>query len=125
MTDPDAGIIRSMVRQGERAFLLTEPTGIPLVTHFAGGLRLQDEPHPWGKTGLSAQDAVHQPLRFAGQYADAETGLHYNRYRFYDPDTGHYLTPDPIGIDSGLNLYAYVTDPVNAFDPERGSRPPR
>jgi RHS repeat-associated protein len=61
--------------------------------------------------------ARHQPLRLAGQYADAETGLHYNRYRFYDPETGHYLTPDPIGIDGGLNAYAYCSDPLNVVDP--------
>ncbi len=118
LTDPDTGVIRSMVQQGERAFLLTEPTGIPLVAHFAGGLQIQDEPYPWGKSRLSGHDAARQPLRFVGQYADGDTGLHYNRYRFYDPDTGHYLTPDPIGIESALNLYAYVSDPVNTFDPD-------
>ena len=56
-------------------------------------------------------------LRFPGQYYDAETGLHYNWNRFYDPETGRYLSPDPIGLEGGLNLYAYVgNDPVNFFD---------
>ena len=58
-------------------------------------------------------------LRFPGQYYNAETGLHYNWNRYYDPETGRYLSPDPIGLDGGLNLYAYVeNDPVNWSDPE-------
>ncbi|MDC6117325.1 RHS repeat-associated core domain-containing protein [Serratia rubidaea] len=41
------------------------------------------------------------PLRFQGQYFDAETGLHYNRYRYYDPQTGSYISQDPIGLVGG------------------------
>ena len=47
-------------------------------------------------------------LRFPGQYYDAETGLHYNYFRYYDPDTGRYITEDPIGLLGGINLYVYV-----------------
>jgi len=54
----------------------------------------------------------------AGQYYDVETGLHYNYHRYYDPATGRYLTPDPIGLEGGINLYVYVqNNPSNYVDP--------
>jgi len=51
------------------------------------------------------------PWRFAGQYWDEETGLSYNRFRYYDPDLGRYISQDPIGIEGGLGLYNYVREP--------------
>ena len=51
---------------------------------------------------------VKMPLRFAGQYADDETGLFYNYFRFYDPYTGRYVENDPIDLAGGLNRYGYV-----------------
>jgi RHS repeat-associated protein len=47
---------------------------------------------------------VEQNLRFQGQYLDRDTGLHYNTFRFYDPDIGRFISPDPIGLNGGLNL---------------------
>jgi RHS repeat-associated protein len=61
---------------------------------------------------------IVQPLRFAGQYHDGETGLHYNRYRYYDPALGRYITRDPMGITQGLNVYCYSgNDPIGRCDP--------
>jgi RHS repeat-associated protein len=57
-------------------------------------------------------------LRFAGQYFDAETGLHYNLWRHYDPKTGKYLRTDPIGLRDNINLYIYSqSNPINLVDP--------
>ncbi|MEC5408445.1 RHS repeat-associated core domain-containing protein [Paraburkholderia sp. MPAMCS5] len=58
-----------------------------------------------------------EPLRFAGQYADEETGLHYNLFRYYDPQVGRFVTQDPIGLGGGVNLYAYGLNPVGWIDP--------
>ncbi|MEE5067585.1 RHS repeat-associated core domain-containing protein, partial [Pseudomonas alliivorans] len=52
-----------------------------------------------------------------GQYFDAETGLHYNRHRYYNPGTGRFLTPDPIKLAGGLNNYQYVPNPTGWVDP--------
>jgi RHS repeat-associated protein len=57
------------------------------------------------------------PFRFPGQYEDAETGLYYNRFRYYDPEVGGYVSQDPIGLRGGLEPFAYVADPTRAMDP--------
>ncbi len=62
-------------------------------------------------------DPVRQNLRFQGQYFDAETGLHYNRFRYYDPDCGRFISQDPIGLRGGINLYQYAPNPVTWIDP--------
>jgi RHS repeat-associated protein len=60
---------------------------------------------------------VEQNLRFQGQYFDDETGLHYNTFRYYDPEVGRFVTQDPIGLDGGLNLYRYAPNPNVWIDP--------
>ncbi|EJM22712.1 RHS repeat-associated core domain-containing protein, partial [Pseudomonas sp. GM25] len=66
---------------------------------------------------LATEDYLNQPLRFQGQYFDDESGLHYNRHRYYDPDVGRYLTPDPVKLAGGLNQYRYVPNPTGWVDP--------
>ncbi|MCD7077537.1 polymorphic toxin type 47 domain-containing protein, partial [Pseudomonas sp. MAFF 311095] len=60
---------------------------------------------------------IDNPLRFQGQYFDPESGLHYNRHRYYHPDIGRYLTPDPVKLAGGINAYQYVPNPTGWVDP--------
>ncbi|MGF6094367.1 RHS repeat-associated core domain-containing protein [Pseudomonas sp. 18175] len=60
---------------------------------------------------------IDNPLRFQGQYFDQESGLHYNRHRYYNPDIGRYLTPDPVKLAGGINAYQYVPNPTGGVDP--------
>ncbi len=70
----------------------------------------------WGGT-LWRPGGAATPLRFPGQYHDPETGLHYNQQRYYDPVTGSYLTPDPLGLAPAPNPHAYVPNPLVQTDP--------
>jgi RHS repeat-associated protein len=77
----------------------------------AFGVNLPDE-NPAGKGAFTYNQ------RFPGQYFDKETGLHYNYYRDFDPQTGRYVQSDPIGLEGGINTYAYVSsNPLSEIDP--------
>ncbi|QHM69938.1 putative deoxyribonuclease RhsA [Mixta intestinalis] len=75
----------------------------------------------WGalkqETCTGEGESLRQNLRFAGQYFDHETGLHYTTFRYYDPENGHFTQPDPIGLAGGINLYAYAPNPLSWIDP--------
>jgi RHS repeat-associated protein len=100
----------------------TDPVGTPLeLTDEAGELAWAGKYSAWGKVERG-EDALllertEQPLRFPGQYADSATGLHYNTFRYYDPDVGRYIGQDPIGLSGGINLYAYCPNPMAWYDP--------
>jgi len=75
--------------------------------------------HAFGYGEVDPSSTITNNLRFPGQYFDAETNLHYNWNRYYDPRTGRYLTPDPIGLEGGIDPFVYVeNDPVNKTDRE-------
>jgi RHS repeat-associated protein len=77
----------------------------------------QADYRPFGKADILIAN-VENPFGFPGQYYDQETELHYNWFRHYNPNTGRYITPDPIGLKGGMNPYLYVgNDPVNIRDP--------
>ncbi len=90
------------------------------LTDYGGEIVWAAKYNAYGKvTGLThgGGEQLEQPLRFQGQYFDAESGLHYNRHRYYDPDIGRYLTPDPIKLAGGLNGYRYALNPTGWVDP--------
>ncbi|MCL7931205.1 RHS repeat-associated core domain-containing protein [Halomonas llamarensis] len=98
---------------------ITDALGTPmqLVTP-SGQPRWLADPDDWA--AVKKQRAVRnltQPIRFQGQWHDEESGLYYNRHRYYDPQQGRYISQDPIGLNGGTNLYGYVTNPTGMVDP--------
>lgn len=95
--------------QGKAYFIFTNHLGAPILVEDDRG-----EPvwaariEAYGNAIVAIGQGFHMPLRFPGHYWDAETGLHYNRFRYYSPELGRYLQSDPHGISGGLNLYAYA-----------------
>ncbi len=72
---------------------------------------------PFGQAD-AASEGVANPLRYAGRELDTETGLYYMRARYYDPGTSRFVSEDPIGLDGGINVYAYAgNNPVTYRDP--------
>ena len=73
---------------------------------------------PWGnQVDGSNPQRLYQPIRMQGQHYDEESGMHYNRHRYYDPALGRYISQDPIGLAGGMNLYLYPVNPVQFVDP--------
>ncbi|MDT3679040.1 MAG: DUF2235 domain-containing protein [Burkholderiaceae bacterium] len=100
------------------AWLHNDHLGAPIAaTDEAARVVWRGERDAWG--ALARQTgSLHQPLRLPGQYHDAETGLHDNLLRSYDPGGGRYLEPDPLGLAAGLDPYAYADgNPLVGVDP--------
>jgi len=105
-------------------YIHTDHLGTPrVVTNPITGMVWTWYSDPFGKTSVNDDvdgDGIKFDfnLRFAGQYYDSETGLHYNYFRDYDPSTGRYVQSDPIGLGGGLNTYGYVGgNPLYWIDP--------
>ncbi len=104
----------------------TDLNSAPLeVTDAAGNLCWSGQYDTFGKlqgqtvAGAAKRQGAQyqQPLRYAGQYQDDESGLHYNLFRYYEPEVGRFTTQDPIGLEGGLNLYQYAPNPLMWVDP--------
>jgi len=87
------------------------------LTDYSGEIMWSAKYRAYGNLAALDVAEIDNPLRFQGQYFDAETGLHYNRHRYYNPGTGRFLTPDPIKLAGGLNNYQYVPNPTGWVDP--------
>ena len=87
------------------------------VTNDDGRIVWQVGLKTWGAVARTSIAEVEQPIRFQGQYYDAETGLCYNRFRYYAPDDGCYVHQDPIKLAGGTNLAGYTANPARWIDP--------
>ncbi|WP_336854488.1 RHS repeat-associated core domain-containing protein, partial [Pseudescherichia vulneris] len=99
----------------------TRPDGTPeRLTDAEGRVCWEAQNSAWGKL-LSEREVqlagCAQNLRMQGQYLDRETGLHYNLFRYYDPDCGRFTQQDPVGLAGGINLYQYAPNPLGWIDP--------
>ena len=107
----------------EIAYYQCDHLGTPQeLTDHEGRLAWGAQYKAWGQAKEVISDAARKagftnPIRFQGQYLDEETGLHYNRHRYYDPHSGRFVSSDPVGLQGGLNLHAYAPNPVQYLDP--------
>ncbi|MCZ4512346.1 DUF6531 domain-containing protein, partial [Streptomyces sp. ActVer] len=98
--------------------IVTDMVGTPTeLVDESGDIAWRTRTSLWGSTSWASRSTAYTPLRFPGQYFDPETGLHYNFFRHYDPETARYLTPDPLGLLPGPNPHAYVGNPYVWIDP--------
>ncbi|HST86414.1 MAG TPA: RHS repeat-associated core domain-containing protein, partial [Kineosporiaceae bacterium] len=93
--------------------IVTDLVGTPTELVDESGNVLPERTSLWG----AAAGGSRTPLRMPGQYADEESGLHYNLFRYYDPATGEYVSADPLGLEAGFNNRHYVPNPLHWLDP--------
>ena len=99
------------------AYFHLDHLGTPIeMTDRAGKTVWEASYKAWGEVEM-VSGSLKQPFRFQGQYFDEESGLHYNRFRYYDPSSGRFVSQDPIGLLGGFNLYEYAPNPIGWVDP--------
>jgi len=117
---PGSFVPLAKVQEGSLYPIITDHLGTPReVLDSSGKLVWTASLTAWGQVGRkhSTRPQDECPIRFQGQWFDEESGLHYNRFRFYDPALGRFLSPDPVGVAGGENLYRYVVNPIGGVDP--------
>ncbi|MEU7021308.1 putative T7SS-secreted protein [Streptomyces sp. NPDC046203] len=98
--------------------IVTDLVGTPTeLVDESGELAWRARSTLWGTTAWTRAATAYTPLRFPGQYFDPESGLHYNFFRYYDPEPARYLTPDPLGLAPAPNPATYVHNPHTWSDP--------
>ena len=107
--------------QPELVYYQLDHLGTPIAAHNAKGEAVWTaEYEAWGRIrNKTVSDGLKAniPFRFQGQYYDEESGLHYNRFRYYDPEIGRFVSQDPIGLQGGMNLFEYAPNPIIWVDP--------
>lgn len=95
-----------------------DPNGCPTrITTEEGHTAWSASYEAGGAIAALHQEEISNPLRYQGQYFDAETGLHYNRYRYFDPNCGQFVSQDPLRLRAGENLTRYAENPILGIDP--------
>ena len=109
--DTDGYVPTAKLVNGKRYGIVSDYIGRPVQACDERGVVIwQADYDIYGNLFNRKGDSQFVPFRQLGQYEDEETGLYYNRYRYYDCNTGTYISQDPISIAGGLNVYAYVHD---------------
>ncbi|WP_169791310.1 RHS repeat-associated core domain-containing protein [Sandaracinus amylolyticus] len=103
---------------GRSYSVFSDQVGMPLHIEDERGeiVWWADRVDPYGHVVVNPASVLEYNLRWPGHYYDSDTGLHYNRFRYYDPWLGRYLESDPIGCAGGVNLYAYPANPLVSVD---------
>ncbi|NJD10278.1 MAG: hypothetical protein FIB01_07475 [Gemmatimonadetes bacterium] len=102
---------------GTRYYVFADQVGAPVrIENDRGEPVWQAVLRPYGSARVAPESSIDYDLRFPGHLLDPQTGLHYNRFRYYSPELGRYLQSDPTGIVGGLNLYAYTPRPLTRVD---------
>jgi len=115
--EEESSIPAAKISGGHNYSIISDHLGTPCEAYNENGeLIWSCELDIYGKVRKLAGAADFIPFRYKGQYEDAETGLYYNRHRYYSPDEGVYITQDPVGLDGGMQLYGYVHDPNSWVD---------
>ena len=116
--EPESFRPLAQVKNGQIFHYHLDHLGTPQeITNQKGGIVWSVQYKAYGNLALKDVDYVENNLRFQGQYFDEESGLHYNRHRYYDPGTARFVNQDPIGLSGGANNYKYVSNPVSWIDP--------
>ncbi|MDP5143333.1 polymorphic toxin type 15 domain-containing protein [Rheinheimera baltica] len=115
--EPNSNKPLAMVKQGQLYFYKLDQLGTPLsLTDSDNNIVWQANYSVFGKATVTV-NKIDNPIRFQGQYYDSESGLHYNHFRYYDPQTGRFISQDPIGLLGGINHYQYAPNHINWIDP--------
>uniref|UniRef100_UPI003218FE7E RHS repeat-associated core domain-containing protein n=1 Tax=Phocaeicola dorei TaxID=357276 RepID=UPI003218FE7E len=106
------------IRGDRQCSIVSDYMGTPVQMYDSEGNKIWDcTLDIYGKVADFRGESLHDcPFRFQGQYEDIETGLYYNRFRYYDPSVGLYISQDPIGLQGSMQLYAYVHTPNSWID---------
>ncbi len=115
---PESFVPLAQVHDGVLHHVHTDHLGTPLeASDGAGGISWRVTHQTWGGVVNEEAAEIQQRLRFQGQYFDVETGLHFNRYRYFEPVAGRFISQDLIGRLGGNNAYHYAPNPIGWIDP--------